>query len=100
LFLDVKPCGSIQLNFPGAFFDDGAPNLAKLPATCSLDVAELEDVTLEDVGQLMRVTRERVRQIEADGLASVRRALMRQGQLELMEPDTREWIFDDALEID
>lgn len=100
LFLDVTYCGNIQPNFPDAFLDDGTPDLERLPATCSLNVAESMDATLEDVGQMFGVTRERARQIEASGLDSLRRALMRLGQLERLEPDSREWIFDDGLELD
>jgi DNA-directed RNA polymerase sigma subunit (sigma70/sigma32) len=56
--------GSIKLNFPDLEVDE-------IPETCSLDVAELEGVNLEEVGELMNLTRERVRQIESKALAKV-----------------------------
>lgn len=41
------------------------PRMSPSPKfTCALDVADLGGMTLEDVGELMGVTRERVRQIE------------------------------------
>ena len=51
------------------------------PDTCALDVAERGGVTLESVSELLGVTRERIRQIEANALrklqriAAMRRAL-------------------------
>lgn len=62
LYLDVKPdLGSIIVNFPDLEFD-------QLADTCSLDVADRGGETLEVVGELINVTRERVRQIEARAL--------------------------------
>jgi len=58
LLLDVKPkTGSLVLNFPGKDVDE-------IPETCALDVAAEDGVTLERVGELTNMTRERVRQIE------------------------------------
>jgi hypothetical protein len=62
LFLDVNPqTGGLILNFP-----DIEPE--QLAETCSLDVADQGGETLEAVGELMNVTRERVRQVEARAL--------------------------------
>jgi len=60
LYLDVdQRSGSIRLNYPGKEPWD-------LEHSCSLDIADLPDeLTLEDVGEIMCVTRERVRQIES-----------------------------------
>ena len=58
LYLDVNPeTGSIKLNFPDLEPWD-------LPETCSLDVAERGGITLEEVGEIMNLTRERIRQVE------------------------------------
>ena len=59
--------GSIQLNRPDLEVDE-------LLASCSLDVADGEERTLDQVGQLLNVTRERVRQIETRGSMKLRDA--------------------------
>lgn len=59
LYLDVQPeTGSVKINFPGLEPD-------QLSQTCALDVADAGGATLEEVGRLMNLTRERVRQIES-----------------------------------
>jgi hypothetical protein len=65
LFLDVnEEIGSIKLNFPGL-------EPWEIPQTCMLDVADRPGgITLEEVGRLMNITRERVRQIEEKALAN------------------------------
>jgi hypothetical protein len=66
LYLDVNPeTGSIKLNFP-----DLEP--WELPHTCSLDVAERGGITLEEVGEIMNLTRERIRQVEVRGLIKLK----------------------------
>jgi hypothetical protein len=66
LYLDVNPeTGSIKVNFP-----DKEP--WELEDTCALDVAERGGVTLEEVGELLNLTRERVRQVEVEGLQKLR----------------------------
>ncbi len=66
LYLDVNPeTGSIKLNFP-------EKELWELPYTCALDVAEKGGITLEEVGEIMNLTRERIRQVETRGLTKVR----------------------------
>jgi len=65
LYLDINPLtGSIKLNFP-----DLEP--WELPQTCALDVAEQGALTLEQVGEITNLTRERVRQLEAVGLSKL-----------------------------
>ncbi len=66
LYLDVHPkTGSIKLNFPDK-------EVHELEETCALDVAERGGVTLEEVGAIMNLTRERIRQVEASGLGKLR----------------------------
>lgn len=43
--------------------------------SCALDVADRGGQSLEDVGEIMGVTRERVRQLEASALATIAPAL-------------------------
>jgi len=62
LYLDVNPeTGSIKLNFPDL-------EVWQLRETCALDVAERGGLTLEEVGEILNLTRERIRQVEATGL--------------------------------
>jgi len=66
LYLDINPAtGSIKLNFPDK-------ELCDLPETCALDVADRGGVTLEEVGTLLNLTRERIRQLETHGLLKLR----------------------------
>lgn len=66
LYLDVNPrTGSIKINFPDK-------EVHELEETCALDVAERGGVTLEEVGLIMNLTRERIRQVEASGLEKLR----------------------------
>jgi hypothetical protein len=80
LFLDLEDEGAtIKLNFPGLFDDDGTPRLDEMTATCSLDVADQDGLTLDAVGGLMNVTNERIRQMEAHALQTVRKRLAAMG---------------------
>ena len=66
LYLDVNPAtGSIKLNFPDK-------EVWELEHTCALDVADRGGITLEEVGTIMNLTRERIRQVETRGLAKLR----------------------------
>jgi len=40
--------------------------------TCSLDVADRGGITLEEVGAILNLTRERIRQVEVRGLYKIR----------------------------
>jgi hypothetical protein len=65
LFVDVSPrTGAIKLNFPDLEVWD-------LAESCSLDVADRGGTTLEDVGAIMNLTRERIRQVEVKALAKL-----------------------------
>ena len=62
LYLDPDPDrGSIKFNFP-----DKDPD--ELSESCSLDIADRGGITLREVATILRLTRERVRQIEAEVL--------------------------------
>jgi len=66
LYLDVNPeTGSIKLNFPDR-------EIWELDETCALDVADRGGITLEEVGTIMNLTRERIRQVETRGLLKLR----------------------------
>src|SRR5262249_51669775 len=66
LYLDINPeTGSIKINFP-----DLEP--WELQHTCALDVAERGGITLEEVGEIMNLTRERIRQVEVRGLLKLK----------------------------
>lgn len=71
LYLDVKESGNLVLRYP-----DQEPD--ELTETCSLDVADRGGQTLEEVGAILGVTRERARQIEEDACTSAASG-MRQG---------------------
>ena len=66
LFLDVNEhTGRITFNFPVGV------EVWDLPETCALDVAEGGLRTLEEIGILMHITRERVRQLTVQAEARV-----------------------------
>ncbi len=66
LYLDVNPeTGSIKLNFPDL-------DVWELEDTCALDVADRGGITLEEVGEILNLTRERIRQVEVRGLEKLR----------------------------
>jgi hypothetical protein len=68
LALDVdERTGSIKVNFPEL-------DVSEMPETCALDIADRGGITLEEVGAVMNLVRERVRQIEVRGLAGVAQA--------------------------
>jgi hypothetical protein len=62
LAVDVTSLGSLLLPFGDVDFD-------QLPDTCSLDVADRGGATLQQVGDLLNVTRARIGQIETLALA-------------------------------
>lgn len=65
LYLDVSArTGAIKLNFPDL-------EVWEMRETCALDVADRGGTTLEEVGAIMNLTRERIRQVEVKGLAKL-----------------------------
>ncbi len=66
LYLDVNPeTGSMKLNFPDL-------EVWEMKETCSLDVADRSGITLEEVGEILNLTRERIRQVEVRGLLKLK----------------------------
>ena len=63
LFLDVTEIGTIKFNFS---------DIEELKFNCVLDWAELGGITLDKIGDLMLITRERVRQTEEKALQRFR----------------------------
>jgi hypothetical protein len=65
LFLDVSArTGAIKLNFPDL-------EVWEMNETCALDIADRGGTTLEEVGAIMNLTRERIRQVEVKALAKL-----------------------------
>lgn len=65
LYLDVSErTGAIKLNFPDL-------EVWEMNESCALDVADRGGTTLEDVGAIMNLTRERIRQVEVRALAKL-----------------------------
>jgi hypothetical protein len=65
LFLDISSkTGAIKLNFPDL-------DLWEMGESCALDVADRGGTTLEDVGAIMNLTRECIRQVEVRALAKL-----------------------------
>lgn len=68
LYIDVNPrTGSIKINFPEL-------EVWELKNSCALDVAQQGGITLEEVGEILNLTRERIRQVEVRGLLKLKDA--------------------------
>lgn len=65
MYLDVRDDGGIRINFP-----DREPG--EMTASCALDLASDGPRTLDLIGALMGVSKERARQLEASGLRKVK----------------------------
>lgn len=61
LYLEVTRADGVRIMFPDRALED-------MPETCALDVADRGGATLEEIGEFLNTTRERVRQVEADAL--------------------------------
>jgi hypothetical protein len=66
----IKPDTSIE-----GWSDDMLDVLDVMPQTCALDVADMGGIHLASIGRLLGLSRERVRQIEADGLVKLRKRI-------------------------
>lgn len=65
LYIDVSSkTGAIKLNFPDL-------EVWEMGESCALDIADRGGTTLEDVGAIMNLTRERIRQVEVKALAKL-----------------------------
>ena len=65
LFLDISSkTGAIKMNFPDL-------EIWEMGESCAIDVADRGGTTLEDVGAIMNLTRERIRQVEVRALAKL-----------------------------
>ncbi len=76
--LGPRPCSWIGCRFHLAIERRGLPGD---PQTCALDVADRAGATLEEIAEVLGVTREMVRQIQAGALARLVEALRRRGVL-------------------
>ena len=84
LYLDIIPqSGSIKMNFPDL-------EVWEMTETCALDVADRGGITLEDVGMLLNLTRERIRQVEHTGIDKLRGALGDEDDADLFADDEDE----------
>lgn len=81
-FLDVGRDGSLKFNH-----GDKPPEEVSAEASCSLDVADRGGVTLEQVGGVLNVTRERMRQLEEKAIDSLRAKVFRK-QCRVRDADT------------
>lgn len=72
LYLDVTHSGGLKINFPGV-------EPTELAESCSLDVTLRGPITLEEVGELTNLTRERIRQVEVKGLHKGKAAVVERG---------------------
>lgn len=67
LAYEVTEVGSLRERWPGA-------ELGDMPATCLLDLADRDGMTLDEVGYALNLTRERARQIETRGTIKLKAA--------------------------
>ena len=89
LYLDVNPnTGSIKLNFPDL-------EVWEMSESCALDIADRGGLTLEEVGDIVNLTRERVRQVEMRGLLKLKYLDETTQLKDYVEPDVLELLEDE-----
>ena len=88
LYLDYYPrYGKIRLNFPEL-------EVWEMRETCALDVADRGFKQLQAVGDVLGITRERVRQIECAAIEKLRKILPRTMIEDLINKDDAPAFFD------
>jgi len=65
LYLEVKPTGALTVTWPHL-------EPWEIPESCALDVAERDSHTLDEIGELLNLSWERIRKIETQSLARLR----------------------------
>jgi len=81
LYLDVSPrTGAIKLNFPDL-------EVWEMAISCALDVADGGATTLEDVGAILNLTRERIRQLELKALSRLEAVADMKALREFFDPN-------------
>jgi hypothetical protein len=68
LYLDVSEKGWLKLNHPHLAVEE-------MTESCALDVADRDGITLERLGQLLNISLEGARQVEADVMEELRAKL-------------------------
>jgi Sigma-70, region 4 len=66
LYLEVKPTGALTLSWPHL-------QPWEVPESCALDVAERDSHTLDEIGEVLNLSWERIRKIEAQALIRLRK---------------------------
>lgn len=74
LLLEVTDAGSLRILQP-------TTDVSAMGETCSLDLAERGTMSLDQIGQILKLSRERIRQLEETALVRLRDALEGQGIL-------------------
>jgi len=72
LYLEVSPSGNVRLNFP-----DIPPE--EMVVSCSLDLADEGPLTLDQLAQVINLTRERARQVQDLALGRIEALLRQEG---------------------
>ena len=68
LYLEVHPdTGALKINFKGIDPD-------QMEESCSADIADRGGLTLKEVCDMIRLTRERIRQVEVSGIKKIQRS--------------------------
>lgn len=73
LYLDITPFNTIKVNYPDLEPDE-------IPHSCALDIADEGDHSLEQVGEILGYSKERVRQVEEIAHNKIREALRPWGE--------------------